>query len=377
MPENRLAERIRQRIKKEGPVPFSEFMRMALYEPQLGYYTSADTEIGKSGDFYTSPHLHPAFGWMIARTIEEMWGKSGRPDFFAIIEQGPGKGLMAKDILDWIRENSPAFYDALNYKLVEMNPAMNEIQQDLLREHHGKIEWHEDISRIQAGIGVLLANELIDAFPVHLIQINGQPLEVFVTLDNGRFTETLAPPSWPAINEYLADFLTDTDEIGPGYRTEVNLDMKRWLLQASRIFEQGFVLVIDYGWTARQYLSPERNRGTLMCYYKHQALEDPYIHVGEQDITAHVNFSALKKWAAAAGLECIGYCEQGTFLVAAGIEKVITGLPVAELAKIKGLILPGTMGETHKVMALYKKGPSEQATPELAGFSLRNRAGTL
>lgn len=375
MPENQLAEVIRQRIRQEGPIPFSEFMRMALYEPQLGYYTSPNTEIGKGGDFYTSPHLHPAFGWMIAKTIGEMWEKSGNPEF-TIIEQGPGKGLLAKDILDWLEKNSPGLYKALAYKLVEINPALKDIQQDLLRDHDGKIEWHEDISDIRAAHGVLLANELIDAFPVHLVQINEEAKEVFVNLDNagnGGFKEELLPPSWPAINEYLEEFLTDKDEIGPGYRTEVNLEMKRWLLQASRLFERGFILIIDYGWPARQYLSPDRNRGTLMCYYRHQALEDPYIHIGRQDITAHVNFSALKRWGEETGFECAGYCEQGTFLVASGIEKVIAGLPAPELMKIKGLILPGTMGETHKVMVL-RKG---DAAPELAGFSFRNRAGTL
>lgn len=351
-------------------------MAMALYEPGMGYYTNPETGIGRAGDFYTSPHLHPAFGWMLARQLEEMWALMGKGRL-DVIEQGPGMGYLAKDILDYLADKE--LYAELNYHLVELNPALAASQKKLLERHGARISWHENLSGLRCEKGVIIANELLDAFPVHVVQLNETRLngwwqEVFVGLEGGKkFIEVLAPPSTGEIAEYLEEFLPKDEEFPQGYRTEVNLAMKGWVKEVSGIFAQGFVICIDYGYPAWDYYSPERNRGTLLCYHRHQVSEDPYSNAGTQDMTAHVNFSALKKWGGENGLRALGFCPQGTYLISAGMEEIMRGLSQPDILKIKGLLLPGTMGETHKVMVLYKG----QGSPELKGFKLRDQLKNL
>jgi len=180
--------------------------------------------------------------------------------------------------------------------------------------------------------------------------------------------------------EAIADYLNEFSiELAKGYRTEVNLRIKEWLRSIDEVLREGFVLTIDYGYSASDYYSEERNRGTLLCYCKHQMNEDPYQNIGEQDITAHVNFSSVKKWGEYLGLKTLGFCQQGTFLVALGIDEIINELYehspdyLFEVAKIKGLILPGTMGESHKVVIQYRG----MSFPELRGFSIRNQVDKL
>ncbi len=383
-------QKIIERILREGPITFKAFMEMALYEPGAGYYTRPQTEIGKAGDFYTGPHLHPAFGWMLAKQLEEMWCLLGRGAFH-VTEQGPGKGYMAKDILDGIKGRNAEFYDSVSYRLVELNPALRQFQQGLLDEHAGKVSW-ADALKADAGPvnGAVLANELLDAFPVHLVQMDGgEAREVMVDFKDGAFVEALSAVSTDRIEEYLKMFSPGPSEGQPGmpggelpsllpdgYRTEVNLALRDWLLEVSGVLRKGFVLVVDYGYPAWDYYSPERDRGTLLCYYRHRVVEDPYVNVGEMDMTAHVNFSALKVFGEEAGFRCAGFCPQGTYLVSLGIEEVLASLDQAGILKLKGLLLPGTMGGTHKVMALYK-GPGGGNVPELKGFEMRNQCRVL
>ena len=178
------------------------------------------------------------------------------------------------------------------------------------------------------------------------------------------------------MSEYLKEFSINLPE---GYRTEINLRIKDWLRELNEAMSEGFVLTVDYGYPAPDYYSEERNRGTLLCYYRHQVTEDPYINIGSQDMTAHVNFSSLKKWGEELGLTTLGFCQQGTFLVSLGIDEIIQELYansndyLFEVAKIKRLIFPGTLGETHKVMIQYKG----KGNPELRGFSMKNRKNRL
>ncbi len=405
-------EKIIERIRNEGPVTFREFMRMALYEPGAGYYTRPQTEIGRAGDFYTGPHLHAAFGWMLAKQVEEMWLLLGKGPL-EVTEQGPGKGYLAKDILDRLKDRNAPLYDAIGYRLVELNPGLREFQEELLRGHAGKVSWADSLksgrkAASAPGVkGVLLANELLDAFPVHLVQMhNGAVREVRVGFESGAFTEVLASPSTPEIEEYLDLFVPESvpdGEAAPagepagfsdersspsagssrmlpdGYRTEVNLEVRGWLREVSDVLGQGFIIAVDYGYPSWDYYGSARDRGTLLGYYRHRVVEDPYMNPGEMDITAHVNFSALNVFGRAAGFKCAGFCPQGTYLVSLGIEEVLAGLGQDDIMKLKGLLLPGTMGETHKVMALYK-GPDAGGAgkvPELRGFKMRNQCRFL
>jgi|Deesub1362A_J573_1020465.scaffolds.fasta_scaffold00027_56 SAM-dependent MidA family methyltransferase len=369
-----LTQKIKERILREGPITFETFMEMALYYPDIGYYTSKDTEIGKKGDFYTSPHLHPIFGAMLGRQIEEMWGKMGKPADFRIVEIGGGKGYLCKDMLDYLKNRE--IFRHLSYILVELNPYLMEKQKSMLSEYAGKIDWVSSIKELKNIRGVILSNELLDSMPVHVIQMQEEPKEVYVTVKEDEITETLGQLSTPDILEYLKEFSINLSE---GYRTEINLRLKEWLEEISDVLTEGFVITIDYGYPAWDFYSEERTRGTLLCYYKHEFNEKPYENIGKQDITSHVNFSALKKWGEELGLKSIGFCRQGIFLVSLGIDEVITELYGDspdygfEVAKIKGLIMPGTIGETHKIMVQYKG----KGSPELRGFAIKNQLKIL
>ncbi|MBI4698775.1 MAG: SAM-dependent methyltransferase [Nitrospirae bacterium] len=200
--------------------------------------------------------------------------------------------------------------------------------------------------------------------------------EVYVAFDAKNIVEQKNEINDPDILDYISYF---NIMLLPEQRTEINLRIRYWLNEISEILQEGFVLTIDYGYSAQEYYNPDRPEGTLLCYHKHQVSDNPYEHIGEQDITAHVNFSSLKKWGEEFGLQTIGYCPQGTFLIALGIDEAITELYgnspdyESEILKIKGLILPQAMGESHKVMIQYKG----EGLPELKGFSLRNQINTL
>lgn len=378
-----LQQKIIDRIKSEGPIPFRTFMEMALYEPELGYYTSQNTKIGRAGDFYTSSHLHPVFGMMIGKQIEEMWERMGQPSDFKIVEMGSGAGYLCKDMLDYYKGLGVMgqgvereIIKSLQYTIVEINPAMREQQEKLLAEFSAKVQWVSSLNELNNIKGCIFSNELLDAFPVHLIEMEDEIKEIFVGTDGEALKEIKGKPGTSGILDYIKEFSL---ELPKRYRTEVNLDIKKWLNEVNNALAEGFILTIDYGYPAWDYYGEDRNRGTLLCYHKHQIVEDPYQNIGEQDITAHVNFSSVKKWGEELSIKTIGFCRQGTFLMSLGIDEAIAEIHknspdyLFEVARIKKLILPGTLGETHKVMIQYK-GNGE---PKLRGFSIKNQMKNL
>ncbi|MDP3259619.1 MAG: SAM-dependent methyltransferase [Thermodesulfovibrionales bacterium] len=379
---NPLQQKIIEKIKSEGPITFKTFMEMALYESELGYYTSQKTRIGRSGDFYTSSHLHPAFGMMIGKQIEEMWEVMGRPSDFQIVEMGSGAGYLCKDILEYYKGLGIGgqglereIIKNLQYIIVELNPLMRENQKNLLSEFSDKVRWISSIKELSTIRGCFLSNELLDAFPVHIIEMNDEIKEIFVSTDNEKFTEIKGTPGTSGIADYLKEFFIELEK---GHRTEINLEIEKWLGEIDRALTEGFILTIDYGYSSEDYYSEDRNRGTMLCYHEHQVTEDPYQNIGEQDITTHINFSSVKKWGDELGINTIGFCPQGTFLVSLGIDEVIAEIHKNsdypfEVARIKKLILPGTMGETHKVIIQYKGS----GNPALRGFTIKNRIREL
>jgi SAM-dependent MidA family methyltransferase len=357
----------------EGPLSFEDFMEMALYFPGLGYYTKEATIIGRAGDFYTSPHLHPLFGAMIGKQMEEMWYLLNRPAEFYVIEMGAGLGYLAKDMMEYLKMRE--IYESLHYVIVELNPSVKISQGLLLKEFTGKIKWFDRLTDIGPIIGCFLSNELLDAFPVRLVEMEKNLQEIYISVNGeNEFTE-IKKPCRPEVKKYFKEFAIDIPSVmDSGYRTEVNLRIKEWLREISEILECGFVLTVDYGYSAEDYYSRERNRGTLLCYHQHQVIENPYINIGNQDMTAHVNFSALKKWGEEHDLSTIGFAPQGSYLMSLGIDEVMADMPelisdVLDIPKIKGLLLPEGMGESHKVMIQYKGREEVQ----LRGFALRNR----
>ena len=356
-----------------GPLSFENFMEIALYSPGLGYYTRETTSIGREGDFYTSPHLHPLFGAMIGKQLEEMWQLPGMPSEFHVVEMGAGMGWLALDILNYL-ETRDIFRD-LHYTIVEINPSIKAGQKELLLKFRDKVNWTDSLTNLGPIRGCFLSNELLDAFPVRLVEMDDELCEVYVSIDAGNEFIEIRKPCSTEVREYFGEFGIDVSGVmHKGYRTEVNLWIREWVGEISARLELGFVLTVDYGYPADDYYSSERNRGTLLGYHRHQIVENPYINVGEQDLTAHVNFSSVKKWGEAAGLRTLGFAPQGPYLISLGMDEVIADMPGLagdsfDTSKIKALLLPEGMGESHKVLIQYKG----KEDVRLRGFELRNR----
>jgi SAM-dependent MidA family methyltransferase len=366
-----------KKIQAEGPISFEKFMDMALYYPELGYYSNPEIIIGRHGDFYTGPHLHPVFGAMIAKQLIEMWELLGRPSEFHAIEIGSGIGHLSRDILDYLHGRSHDILNSLKFVIAEPYSHFEKRQRETLGEYAGYITWASSLQKLPEAItGCIFSNELLDAFPVHLIEMDNYFKEVCINYKDGSLVELTRDINDENLQDYIDKYLHGLPH---GYRTEINLGIKKWLNETASVLSRGFILTIDYGYSSKEYYSEDRNKGTLLCYHKHKFNENPYTNIGEQDITAHVNFSSLKRWGDELTLKTLGYTSQGAYLVASGIDEAITELYTGspdyekEIKMIKGLIMPEGMGESHMVLIQYK-GKGE---PELRGFSLRNNVGKL
>jgi SAM-dependent MidA family methyltransferase len=297
-----LSDIIIKKIGQEGPISFHDFMSMALYHPSLGYYSSSKNRIGPDGDYYTSPCVSAAFGALIGKQIEEMWYVCGEHPF-VIVEYGGGSGTLCNDILNSI-SNNKKMYAALQYFIIEENNRGNES-----RIAHENVVWRNTAEDIAITNGCILSNELLDNFPVHQVVMEEELMEVFVDYDNG-FTEMLKPAS-----DDLKNYLKQLNVCLPaGFCTEINLQALNWLEEITRILKRGFVITIDYGCHSKELYHDRRKKGTILCYHKHRINDSPYLNIGEQDITAHVNFSALALWGNKYGLDHSGFTDQAHFL---------------------------------------------------------------
>jgi SAM-dependent MidA family methyltransferase len=336
-----------QKIRKEGPVSFRDFMEMALYYPGGGYYTSPGERIGTQGDYYTSPILTSLFGEMISRQLEEMWLLLGK-EAFEVVEFGAGNGALCCDIITRLKQNK-ALYEKLRYCIIEKN----EIQTEQ-KELPDVVKKQQNISSTGSINGCVLSNELLDNFPVHLVVMQDELMEVFVDYRNG-FAELLQPAS-----PQLKDYLHQQNIILPkGYRTEINLAATEWIKEIAATLKKGFVLTIDYGYTASELYHPGKYDGTLVCYHNHTINDQPLQNVGKQDITAHVNFSALQHWGSKYGLKCCGFTDQAHFLRALGLvnylrmlEMKMNGNAYKLMAQVQTLLV--SMGKKFKVLIQQK-----------------------
>lgn len=307
-----LSEIIIEKIRKEGPISFRDFMEMSLYYPGLGYYTSSEDKIGKSGDYYTSPYFTHIFGEIIGRQLEEIWSALYGLDKkeFTIVEYGAGMGSLCHDILNYLK-NQTELYKKLHYYIIEKSAVMQEKEKMILNE---KVSWFDSIHDIPKITGCILSNEVVDNFSVHQVVMEEELMEVFVDYKNG-FVETLKPAS-----AVLKDYMNHLNVVLPkGFRTEINLQAIDWIKEIANALEKGFVITIDYGYPSSELYSMRRNSGTLLCYNKHNINDCPYSNIGKQDITAHVNFSALYYWGLKYGLEYCGFTTQAYFLLALGL----------------------------------------------------------
>ncbi len=370
-----LRECIADEIRREGPIPFSRYMELCLYEPELGYYSRAREQFGKAGDFYTSSDIHAVFGRLLARQFEEMWRALDSPGRVDLIDLGPGRGLFAGDVLDWSGKHFPGFSRALHYALVEQSAHLRERLQERLSEHisAGRAQVFESIEAAASQAGenvVVFGNEFFDALPVEIVDHRGT---VRVGITDDRFTETFVRPS-AAESAFLDRYSVHPE---PGERVEVPLASLAWMARIAEVFRdrRGFAVLIDYGYTREEQLAG-RYRDTLMTYRQHTASTSAYEAPGEQDITAHVNFTALRARGAEGGLDPLALVTQSQFLMGIGEETQFAdafqecNLP-QEWAKValqlKHLISPGGMGETFQVLVM-SHGVEREKAARLSGL---------
>jgi SAM-dependent MidA family methyltransferase len=333
-----LCQLIAQQIA-EAPhqrITFAEYMEIVLYHPQQGYYATNVVNIGAEGDFFTSPHLGADFGELLAEQFVQMWHILGNPTPFTLVEMGAGQGILAGDILRYLHRYHTDFFAALEYIIVEKSPGLVAEQQQRL-QNFTKIQSASGQVRLRWSTleaiapnsltGCYFSNELVDALPVHQVVLrDGKLQEVYVqtfadAAGSISFAEVVGELSSPQLAEYFDWIGIDlfTDIYPEGYRTEVNLAALDWLGTVAEQLQRGYVLTIDYGYPATRYYSPARREGTLQCYYCHTHHSDPYIHIGQQDLTAHVDFTALERWGDRHRLQKVGFTQQGLFLMALGL----------------------------------------------------------
>lgn len=380
--QNLVAE-ITADIRASGPITFARFMELALYHPKFGYYmrtAESEERIGWDGDYYTSFDVHPILAQALARQIRQVDSLLGSPDPFTVVEMGPGKGLLARDFFAACEKDSPTLLARLRYVLIERSPAMIAEQRRALAPWlaYGNVSWLNSLGELadDSLTGVLLSNELVDAFPVHRVRIvQGEPKELYVAEENGRFVEQTGPLSTPALARYLARLAALDITLPDGYTTEINLEAIAWMKEVARVMGHGVALTIDYGHTAQDLYGPDRKRGTLLCYWKQLTSEDPYTRVGLQDMTAHVDFTALATAGDEAGLHVTGFTNQMSFLMSLGVEQALEQLEpgTKEFQEILQLLRPDGMGRTFKILVQHKGMPE----PALDGLKFKPFFGSV
>lgn len=431
-----LRHKIEQEIRERGPIDFSRYMELCLYDPELGYYSRNQEKFGKAGDFYTSSDVHAVFGRLLARQFDEMWRALGEPKQIELLELGPGRGLFAQDVLDWSEKKFPGFHRSLHYTLAETSPSLRQRLEAKFRERiaTGKVSvliqntnsrldvgrkkptaeggrrYTEPLDstlpraedarrstdnlsgRVAEGHGrragqtlasmralasevplIVFANEFFDALPVEILSEKGS---LRVATRDGRFLEEWVPPS-PEEFDFLDRYGVHPEV---GMRTEVALIALRTMAQIAANIERGFLIAIDYGYTRQQQLAG-RHLDSLMTYRQHSATPDPYQAPGEQDITAHVNFTALAAAAEQSGLHVHKLLTQSQFLMGIGeatqfadaFEECRLPQERAKVAmQLKHLVTPEGMGETFQVM-VAGKAVEESKVEELSGLSFAKR----
>ncbi len=375
-----LLERIRVAIRAGGPMPFARFMELALYDPDGGYYRSADARPGRAGDFLTAPELHPIFGATLATGLREAWDRLGRPDRFVVREHGAGTGALALAILGAADE--PAFLAALRYRAVEVDPRRLAAFEERLTAAGFAGMLDTDDSR--SFEGVVIANEVLDALPVHRVRRRGADLrEIAVALDDAeRLVEVEVDPTTPELARRLAD--VDVS-LADGQTAEICLAIDDWVPAAAAPLRRGLVLLIDYGAPARELYDPIRRRdGTLRAYVRHQVHDDPYRHVGRQDLTAHVDVTAVERAAHDAGLTTLGITTQAEALMGLGIEDRLRAIQMDPSTTIEAYTLlrsslmrlldPAAMGR-FRVMVFGRGWPADPSAQPLGLLSYRMPGG--
>jgi SAM-dependent MidA family methyltransferase len=394
-----LFEKIKNEIANCGPIAFSRYMELCLYDAEFGYYTRGSAQFGKAGDFYTSGDVHPVFGRLLTRQFDEIWRLLGSPRVIEILELGPGRGWVALDVLDWSERKFPDFFAALHYRFLERSPALREqLRQKLApRFQSGKCSFVEDLPATEGqrrqsenrpapaldGIGrdwnqllaaapsILLANEFFDALPFEVLSEKG---ELRVAVEAARLVELWCPPSRKTL-EYVDRYGVHPEA---GERIEVNLVAQDYAAWCAQRTQRGFFMAIDYGYTQDELIAG-RHRGTLMTYHRHGTSSNPYQAPGDEDITAHVNFTAIQAALEENGMRAQKLITQSQFLIGIGEETqfrdAFEDCPLLEehrrvSLQLKLLVTPAGLGESFHVQ-LGSKGVDAEQVSRLSGLKFQ------
>jgi SAM-dependent MidA family methyltransferase len=395
----KLSETLQEKIcltiaENGGSISFEQYMQMALYEPGLGYYSAGSCKFGEQGDFVTAPEISPLFSRCIARQCLQVLSEKSSTEVWSssILELGSGTGKMAIDIMLELARN-----DALpeTYYLLEPSADLRQRQQLNIRNAIPQLEerfvWLDRLpeERIK---GVILANEVIDAMPVKRIVINSDIQEYAVSCDFGAKGETRFQWLKTDIDQDLKSELQELQEmfdtlgesLATPYITEINCNIKPWINSLNDVLDQGLILISDYGYPRKEYFHPQRHTGTLICHYRHQVHDDPFLYPGLQDITASVEFTTVAEAAVDAGLHVSGFTTQAHFLIGCGLDQFISEFEsddVAERSKmtqqVSKLTMPGEMGEKFKFIGLSKNLDTSALDIRLCGFSFIDQRSRL
>ncbi len=367
---NRVAEHIRSEITASGGwISFARYMELALYAPGLGYYSAGSRKLGKAGDFVTAPEISPLYGQTLARLVKQVLDAG----FDEVLEVGAGSGALAATLLEELERSGGA---PRNYLILELSADLRERSRDTLasRVPHllERVAW---LNRLPPAFsGVILGNEVLDAMPAHVVRIQGGKVEEGgVGVRNDRLDWSWRLASGEPLDAARALKLPE------GFRTEIQLAARGFIRTLGSVVEKGAALFVDYGFPEKEFYHPQRKEGTLMCHYRHHAHPDPFFLPGLQDITSHVDFSAIARAAREGGLEVAGYTSQAQFLVNCGITEVMSRTPAEDGTRFlplanqaNRLMSPAEMGELFKVIAL-----SRGFSRPLLGFGEGDRRGAL
>ncbi|MET0026737.1 MAG: SAM-dependent methyltransferase [Candidatus Thiodiazotropha sp.] len=370
---DRLTRQIGREIEKMGgSMPFDRFMERALYAPGLGYYVAGSRKFGESGDFITAPEVSPLFAQCLARQIGPVMDACGSAQ---IMEFGAGSGRLATDLLIGLEQMGQL---PERYAILEVSPELRTRQKETLQAEvphlMSRVAWLEQMP--ERFSGCVIANELLDAMPVSRFRIHNQTIEeCFVEVSDTGFEACFRAVRTAGLEQAVMQLQHQLGRSLPDdYETEINLRQAAWLKALGQTIQTGAVLLIDYGYSSAEYYHPQRNRGTLMCHYRHRAHSDPYRWLGLQDITSHVDFTAAARAALEAGFNLGGYTTQAHFLLANGLDTLLAESDPNDVARhmalvqgVKKLTLPSEMGEKFKVLGLLKG-----LSINLQGFSLRD-----
>jgi SAM-dependent MidA family methyltransferase len=365
-----LAPLLAEQIRSHGPITFAEYMEACLYHPLHGYYTKPEQHPRR--DYFTSVDASPLFGRLLARQFYEMWHLLGCSESFWLVECGAGSGHLAKQILDCTAASWPDFYQALRFVAVERSASRRALQSRNLDAHiqSAKFASEQELS-VEIPSGCIFSNELIDAMPVHrVIRERNDLREIYVGLGKTGLCDELGPLSSSRLEEYFSEQRISLQE---EQQAEVNLAACRWIAEAGEKLKRGFVITIDYGHEACELYNERHLRGTLLAYERHRTTENVYRAPGDQDLTAHVNFSALDIYGLTSGLSRTGFTSQCNFLLALARDGYFADLQSDDRTEaeqtqrrllFKTLINPEGMGETFQILIQHKG----IARPNLAGL---------